>query len=107
MGACRLANLRQEAALGTAAAAMSSWDKHIEANLRAPLVLAQQFAQQLPEGAEGAIVQAYHPPPDFDGKRPVVGAWMVGNEPAGIGVREDDSVVTKNLARFVPHVIEG
>lgn len=31
MGACRLANLRQEAALGTAAAAMSSWDKHIEA----------------------------------------------------------------------------
>lgn len=31
VGACRLANLRQEAALGTAAAAMSSWDKHIEA----------------------------------------------------------------------------
>jgi glutathionylspermidine synthase len=58
-------------------------------------------------GAEGAIVQAYHPPPEFDGKRPVVGAWMVGNEPAGIGIREDDSVVTKNLARFVPHVIEG
>jgi glutathionylspermidine synthase len=58
-------------------------------------------------GAEGAIVQAYHPPPDFDGKRPVVGAWMVGNAPAGIGIREDDSVVTKNLARFVPHVIEG
>jgi glutathionylspermidine synthase len=58
-------------------------------------------------GAEGAIVQAYHPPPAFDGKRSVVGAWMVGNEPAGIGIREDDSVVTKNLARFVPHVIEG
>jgi glutathionylspermidine synthase len=58
-------------------------------------------------GEEGAIVQAYHPPPEFDGKRPVVGAWMVGNEPAGIGIREDDSVVTKNLARFVPHVIEG
>ncbi len=38
-------------------------------------------------GEEGAIVQAYHPPPDFDGKRPVVGAWMVGNEPAGIGIR--------------------
>jgi glutathionylspermidine synthase len=58
-------------------------------------------------GEEGAIVQAYHPPPEFDGKRPVVGAWVVGNEPAGIGIREDDSVVTKNLARFVPHVIEG
>jgi NAD(P)-dependent dehydrogenase (short-subunit alcohol dehydrogenase family) len=34
----------------------ASWDKHIETNLRAPLVLAQQFAEQLPEGVEGAIV---------------------------------------------------
>jgi len=25
----------------------------------------------------------------------------------GIGVREDDSVVTKNLARFGPHVSGG
>lgn len=58
-------------------------------------------------GAEGAILQAYHPPPDFDGKRPVVGAWIVGAEPAGVGVREDDSVITKNLARFVPHIIEA
>jgi NAD(P)-dependent dehydrogenase (short-subunit alcohol dehydrogenase family) len=34
----------------------ASWDKHIETNLRAPLVLAQNFAEQLPEGSEGAIV---------------------------------------------------
>jgi NAD(P)-dependent dehydrogenase (short-subunit alcohol dehydrogenase family) len=33
-----------------------SWDKHIEANLRAPLVLARNFAEQLPDGYEGAIV---------------------------------------------------
>jgi NAD(P)-dependent dehydrogenase (short-subunit alcohol dehydrogenase family) len=33
-----------------------SWDKHIETNLRAPLVLAQNFADQLPTTAEGAIV---------------------------------------------------
>ena len=33
-----------------------SWDKHIEANLRAPLVLSRDFAEQLPDGAEGAIV---------------------------------------------------
>jgi NAD(P)-dependent dehydrogenase (short-subunit alcohol dehydrogenase family) len=33
-----------------------TWDRHIETNLRAPLVLAQGFAQQLPDGAEGAIV---------------------------------------------------
>jgi NAD(P)-dependent dehydrogenase (short-subunit alcohol dehydrogenase family) len=33
-----------------------SWDKHIEANLRAPLVLSRNFAEQVPEGQEGAIV---------------------------------------------------
>jgi NAD(P)-dependent dehydrogenase (short-subunit alcohol dehydrogenase family) len=33
-----------------------SWDKHMETNLRAPIVLAQNFAEQLPDGAEGAIV---------------------------------------------------
>jgi NAD(P)-dependent dehydrogenase (short-subunit alcohol dehydrogenase family) len=33
-----------------------SWEKHMETNLRAPIVLAQNFAEQLPEGAEGAIV---------------------------------------------------
>ena len=34
----------------------ASWDKHIETNLRAPLVLAQTFARELPQNAEGTIV---------------------------------------------------
>jgi NAD(P)-dependent dehydrogenase (short-subunit alcohol dehydrogenase family) len=51
-------------------ATRESWDKHMEANLRAPLVLSQQFAQQLPEGAEGAIVnlldqRIFKPTPQF------------------------------------------
>lgn len=33
-----------------------SWDRHIETNLRAPLVLAQNFAASLPKDARGAIV---------------------------------------------------
>ncbi len=33
-----------------------SWDKHLEANLRAPFVLSQAFAKQLPEGEQGNIV---------------------------------------------------
>ncbi|MGE4529120.1 MAG: SDR family NAD(P)-dependent oxidoreductase, partial [Rhodospirillaceae bacterium] len=33
-----------------------SWDAHIEPNLRTPLVLAQAFARQLPEAAEGVVV---------------------------------------------------
>jgi NAD(P)-dependent dehydrogenase (short-subunit alcohol dehydrogenase family) len=34
----------------------ASWDAHIETNLRAPLVLSQAFARQLPAGSEGNIV---------------------------------------------------
>jgi NAD(P)-dependent dehydrogenase (short-subunit alcohol dehydrogenase family) len=33
-----------------------SWDKHMETNLRAPFVLSQAFAQQLPRTMKGAIV---------------------------------------------------
>lgn len=56
-------------------------------------------------GEEGHIRQALHPLTAFDGKYPVIGAWMVGEEAAGIGIREDRSRVTKNLSRFVPHAI--
>jgi NAD(P)-dependent dehydrogenase (short-subunit alcohol dehydrogenase family) len=37
-------------------ATRESWDRHIEPNLRAPFVLMQAFAQALPPGAEGAVV---------------------------------------------------
>ena len=37
-------------------ATRASWDCHIEANLRAPFVLAQAFAQHLAEPAEGLVV---------------------------------------------------
>ena len=34
----------------------ASWDQHLETNLRAPFVLMQEFARQLPPGAEGSVV---------------------------------------------------
>jgi NAD(P)-dependent dehydrogenase (short-subunit alcohol dehydrogenase family) len=37
-------------------ATRESWDKHIETNLRAPLVLSQAFARQLPDGEAGNII---------------------------------------------------
>ncbi|WP_442970683.1 SDR family oxidoreductase [Roseomonas sp. USHLN139] len=37
-------------------ATRESWDHHLEPNLRAPFLLSQGFAAQLPEGAEGAIL---------------------------------------------------
>lgn len=37
----------------------------------------------------------------------VIGSWLIASEPAGIGIREDDGLVTRDTARFVPHVIVG
>lgn len=56
-------------------------------------------------GTEGFIYQELCPLPDFEGKHPVVGSWVIGQEPAGIGIRESDTLITDNLSRFVPHRI--
>ncbi|HWF64621.1 MAG TPA: SDR family oxidoreductase [Rhizomicrobium sp.] len=37
-------------------ATRKSWDAHMEINLRAPFLLSQHFARQLPKGKKGAIV---------------------------------------------------
>jgi glutathionylspermidine synthase len=58
-----------------------------------------------PYGAEGYIYQAYAELGAHDGMRPVIGAWLIGGEPAGIGIRETAGHVTTDTARFVPHVI--
>ena len=58
-------------------------------------------------GAEGWIRQALHKPPLFDGNYPIIGAWIVGEEAAGMAIREDSGPVTKNLSRFLPHAIVG
>ncbi len=39
-----------------ATATRASWDAHLEVNLRAPFVLMQAFAAQLPAEAEGAVI---------------------------------------------------
>jgi glutathionylspermidine synthase len=54
-------------------------------------------------GAEGFIWQGYHELPRFGENYTVIGSWIVGEEPAGIGIREDTSPITKNSSRFVPH----
>ena len=54
-------------------------------------------------GAEGIVYQAYSPLPDFNGNYPVIGSWIVGDEAAGIGIRESTQQITTNTSRFVPH----
>lgn len=60
-----------------------------------------------PYGEEGFIRQKKIEIPNFGSGYVILGAWMVASEPAGMLVREDSSPVTGNLARFLPHFIEG
>ena len=58
-------------------------------------------------GAEGMVHQGLAELPRFDGGYPVLGVWLVDGQPAGLGVRESDTLITDNLSRFVPHLIDG
>jgi len=42
-----------------------------------------------------------------DGRYPVLGSWVVNGVACGLGIREDDSLVTRNTSRFVPHTMVG
>jgi len=51
------------------------------------------------------ILQAFAPLPRFGDSFTLVGSWVIGDRAAGIGIREDDSLITKDSSRFVPHLI--
>ncbi|WP_434658061.1 glutathionylspermidine synthase family protein [Chromobacterium violaceum] len=54
----------------------------------------------------GYVLQRWVDLPVFDGLRACVGAWVVNDLPAGIGIREERSQVTGNGALFIPHFFE-
>jgi glutathionylspermidine synthase len=56
-----------------------------------------------PYDAGPFVYQQLAPIKPFDGRHPIVGSWIVNGWAAGIGIREDDSLVTQNTSRFVPH----
>lgn len=56
-------------------------------------------------GEEGYVYQLLDPLPKFDDMRPALGAWIVGDESAGLGIRETSGLITDDGAAFVPHRI--
>ncbi|WP_435951874.1 glutathionylspermidine synthase family protein [Dryocola sp. BD626] len=56
---------------------------------------------------EPVIYQAFQALPRFGNSYTLVGSWLVDDEPAGIGIREDISLITKDTSRFIPHYISG
>ena len=57
------------------------------------------------ESEEPCCYQELAPLPAFDGNHVVLGAWVVENESAGLGIRESAGLITDEYARFLPHVI--
>lgn len=51
----------------------------------------------------GYVLQQWVDLPEINGFRPLVGGWVIGDQSAGIGIREDYNVVTGNDSHFVPH----
>lgn len=73
--------------------------------VKAGRTLASGFDQGY--GEEGYVYQQMVQMPRFVNKYPVIGSWVVGNEAAGMCIREDDGQITTNMSNFVPHFIKG
>ncbi|HGJ5859981.1 MAG TPA: glutathionylspermidine synthase family protein [Arsenophonus nasoniae] len=58
-----------------------------------------------PYGEEGMIIQQFYPLPQFENNYTLIGSWLVNDQPAGIGIREDNQLITQDLSRFYPHII--
>ncbi|HAS0834487.1 TPA: glutathionylspermidine synthase family protein, partial [Enterobacter cloacae] len=53
------------------------------------------------------IYQGFQALPRFGNSYTLIGSWVIDDEPAGIGIREDGSLITKDTSRFIPHYIAG
>jgi glutathionylspermidine synthase len=56
-----------------------------------------------PYGDGAFVYQAVSELPSFDGRYAVVGSWIVNDTACGMGIREDDTPITKNTSHFAPH----
>lgn len=61
--------------------------------------------QDGPYNDSGYIRQALAPLPQFNGNYTLIGSWVVADSAAGICIREDNSLITKDSSRFLPHII--
>jgi glutathionylspermidine synthase len=81
------------------------------ANIQLVDGIGQKFEVDGPYGEGRFIRQEFSPLAKFDdegaGRQAytLVGSWVVGDCAAGIGIREDSTLITKDSSRFVPHII--
>lgn len=81
------------------------------ANVEMLLDNGEAVIEKGPYGDAQTIRQACAPLPKFrDELRgadtyTMIGSWVVGDAAAGICIREDESLITKDTSRFIPHII--
>jgi glutathionylspermidine synthase len=49
------------------------------------------------------VYQRLAPLRSYEGRYPVLGSWVVNGSACGVGIREDESMITQNTSRFIPH----
>lgn len=91
-------------AIGKPALGLEGWGMRVEGTDRDE---STEVAEGLPPSP--TIWQQWAPLPGHATPQglayPVMGVWMAGDEPAGLGIREGDDRVTTLEDRFVPHVV--
>ena len=75
------------------------------ANIELVTASGQRLTEDGPYTDSGYIRQALAPLPKFGDSYTLIGSWVVGDSAAGICIREDISLITKDSSRFLPHII--
>lgn len=89
---------------------------HDPRELTGPLVAKPRFGREgegvfllshgAPRAAPDTVYQAEAPLFRSEHGFVVVGSWVIGDEAAGLGLREDTGPVTGNGSRFIPHCLD-
>ena len=58
-------------------------------------------------GDEGYIIQDYIQLAQYEDFSIIMGSWVVGDEPCGISLRGDRTLITSDRAIFIPHLIKN
>lgn len=75
------------------------------ANVELVTLGGEKISEPGPYADSPFIRQKLQPLPKFGDSYTMIGSWLVGNSAAGIGIREDNSLITKDSSRFLPHII--
>jgi glutathionylspermidine synthase len=58
-----------------------------------------------PYESKACVYQQLIPLKSFDDRYPVLGSWIVNGWACGLGIREDETMITGNASRFIPHLM--